>query len=334
MPSRPTLSSIAKSLRLSISTVSRALDDHPRISPETKAKVMAKAKEMHFVKNPAARHLRSNKTQNIGVILPNIKEEFFFQAFSGIEDFFEPIDYHLMVNQSHDNYEREQEIARKMLDKRIDGLLVSVAVKTNHYGHFKAFEKYGIPIVFFDRVPRNYPCNKVFNDNALGATKLIEFLIQMGLKRIALINGPGNLHVAHERLNGFLSAMVKHNLPSDNRYVKTSNLSLIETQNCMRQLLELENRPQAVITFNDYVAMHAITFCRQRGIKDIYFVSFANLEITKIMDNPPIASIEQFPYSLGQTAATLLFKKMEERDCSNYETFEIPTEIKIYSSNL
>jgi DNA-binding LacI/PurR family transcriptional regulator len=328
-----TIKNIAKELGISTSTVSRALHNHPRIGAKTKEKVKALANKLHYVPNPAALLLKKNKTLTIGVLLPFLKEEFFSIAISAIEDAVLPHDYHVMVCQSRDNLEREKKMIDSFIRIRIDGLIASVSAETNHYGHFKLMEDYGIPVVFFDRVPRNFEANKVSSNVTSGAKEAIRFLVNKGIKKIALINAPGNLQVADERLNGYLEAISIFGLETSPKYIKSSNLTQESTEQAINELCQLEDRPEAVLTFNDYVAMHAMSTCRKIGVspnKDILFVSFANLPITGILENPPIASVEQFPYEMGYKAAELLLKRIENDAPLPYEEVIMPTELRIH----
>jgi LacI family transcriptional regulator, repressor for deo operon, udp, cdd, tsx, nupC, and nupG len=328
-----TIKNIAEELGISPSTVSRALHDHPRIGKKTKEKVRELANKMFYVPNPAALLLKNNKTLTIGVLLPFLKEEFFSMAITAIEDAVLPHDYHVMVCQSRDNLEREKKMIDSFIRTRIDGLIASVSAETNHYGHFKLMEEYGIPVVFFDRVPRNFEANKVKSNATSGAIEAIQFLVNKGIKRIAIINAPGNLQASDERLNGYLEAISKYGLKTSPKYIKSSNLTQESTEQAILELCELEERPEAILTFNDYVAMHAMSACRKIGVspnKDIIFVSFANLPITSILENPPMASVEQFPYEMGFKAAELLLSLIENDNPQPYKDIVIPTELRIH----
>ncbi|AWV98314.1 LacI family DNA-binding transcriptional regulator [Arcticibacterium luteifluviistationis] len=328
-----TIKNIALELGISASTVSRALNDHPRIGTKTKERVRELAKKLHYVPNPAARLLKNNKTLKIGILLPFLKEEFFSMAISAIEDAVLPHNYHVMVSQSRDNLEREKKMVDAFISTRIDGLIVSVSAETNHYGHFKVLEDYGIPVVFFDRVPRNFEANKVHSNVTTGTIAVIQFLVNKGIKKIAIINGPGNLQASDERLNGYLETINKFGLSTSQKYIKSSNLTREETTKGMFELCDLTERPEAVLTFNDYVALDAMAACRQKGLipnKDILFVSFANLPFTSLLENPPMASVEQFPSVMGTRSAELLLTRMQSDEPLPYEEIVLKSELRIH----
>ncbi len=329
-----TIKQIAKELGISASTVSRALRDNPRISKATTKKVKELAEKWHYVPNPAAKLLKNNRTYTIGVLLPFLKEEFFSMAISGIEDTLMPKNYHVMVSQSRDSLEREKMMVNSFLASRIDGLIASVSAETNHYGHFKRLEEYGIPVIFFDRVPRNYESHKIKSNVTYGAIETMRFLADKGIKRIGLINGPGNLEVSEERLNGYLEATMKFGLKTSQKYIKSTNLTKEETEKCMAEIAALDELPQAILTFNDYVALHAMSACRKLGLtpnKDILFVSFANLPITSFLENPPVASVEQFATKMGEEAADLLLQCIENKNqMFDYKQIMVDTELRIH----
>jgi DNA-binding LacI/PurR family transcriptional regulator len=309
-----TIKEIAQELGISISTVSRALQNNPRIGLRTREKVWEVAKLRHYVPNPAAIFLKKNRTFTIGVLLPHLQEEFFSMAITGIEDVALEKGYNVVVSQSRDKFEREEKALKSFLSSRVDGVIASVAAETNNYSHFKALENYGTPLVFFDRVPRNLEANKVRCNITQGAFEAVEFLMKKGVKKIALLNGSSNMGASDERLNGYLMAIEKFKLKTSPSYIKSTDLSKEDSIEKMLELLALKEPPEAILTFNDYLALYAMQVCKQKGIvpnKDILFVSFANLPMTFYLDNPPLASVEQFAYNMGVKSAELLISIIE-----------------------
>jgi DNA-binding LacI/PurR family transcriptional regulator len=309
-----TIKEIAEELHVSISTVSRALQGDTRIGLRTRQRVNELAKTLHYTPNPAALLLKKGKTSTIGVILPYLKEEFFSMAITGIEDIISEKGYNVVVSQSRDCYEREIKAIKSFINSRVDGVIISLSVETENYDHFKELEEYGIPVVFFDRTPINFPAHTVKCNVIQGAHQVINYLISKGITKIALLNASENLGVSQERLEGYLSAIRENGLEIIPNYIKFSNLSKEDTSVKMLELLALDEKPQAILAFNDYVALNAMQICKQQGFipnKDVYFVSFANLPICTYMENPPIASVEQFAYNMGEKAAQILVEVMD-----------------------
>lgn len=306
-----TIKEIAQRLNVSISTVSRALHNHPSIGLRTKMQVQKLAEELHYEPNQAAISFKQGKTMTLGVILPSLGEEFFSIAINGIEDVATENRYTVLIGQSHDNTEREAQIVDTMRRHRVDGLVVSLAKTTRSYEHFEQLKKYNIPIVFFDRVPDNKDAFSVSCNLHSSSVELVDWLVSKGHKRIGFIKGPDAIVHSGQRLSGYYEGLKKHNIKPDTSLVVMTDLSSAKTNDAMHKLLALKNRPDAVMAFNDYVALDAIKYTKSKGLKvnkDIVFVSYANLPVTSYMDNPPIASVEQFPYQQAEKATRVLLQ--------------------------
>jgi len=310
-----TLKEIAKRLNFSVSTVSRALHNHPSIGLRTTAQVHKLAKELNYEPNQSALLFKQQKTHTIGVILPNLKEEFFSQAINGIEDVAKENKYSVLIGQSHDDVEQEKQIIKAMKDHRVDGLIISISKHTKNYDHLTGMGNYNIPIVFFDRVPDLATVNKVTSDIQAGTRLAIEFLIQKGHRRIGVINGPAEMKSCMERTNAYIDVLKKKKIKIDLSLIASTDLTQEKTYEAMEQLLTLKQPPTAIVTINDYVALDAIQFARKAKLKinkDICFVSYANLPITNYLEFPPLASVEQFPYEQAKKATEILFKQFEK----------------------
>ena len=325
MKKAPTIKEIARMLNLSISTVSRALHNSEDISPATTKRVKEVADELGYEPNQTALFLKSGKTLTLGVILPHLSEAFFSEAISGIEDFASEHNYNVLMGQSHDDTEREKKIVEAMKNHRVDGILVSIAKNTKDFTHFDNLKKYDIPVVFFDRVPDRKEANTVTCKMEAAMQEAVEFLVKNGHTRIAFINGPKDLLATRERLRGYENALKSLHVAMNNQFVVHSDLSPDATYRAMQHLLTLKPGPSAVIAFNDYVALDAMQYARKMNIKinkDISFVSFANLPVWSYMENPPLASVEQFPYRQGQRATEMILDILNApRTAKQHEKF-------------
>ena len=331
-----TLKEIARRLNFSVSTVSRALHNHPSIGLRTTAQVQNLARELNYEPNQTALLFKQQKTNTIGVILPNLKEEFFSQAINGIEDVAKQNKYSVLIGQSHDDVEQEKQIVTAMKNQRVDGLVVSISKYTQNYDHLTGMGKYNIPIVFFDRVPDLPTVHKVSSDISSGTKQAIEFLIKKGHKRIGVINGPEEMKSCMERTNAYMDVLKKKRIKIDLSLIVSTDLTQEKTYEAMEQLLKLKLRPTAIVTINDYVALDAIQFARKAKLKinkDISFVSYANLPITNYLEFPPLASVEQFPYQQAKKATEILFelfeKEKSERTENNYQNILIEGQLVV-----
>lgn len=327
-----TIKEIASRLNVSISTVSRALHNHPSIGLRTKMEVQKLARELNYEPNQAAISFKQGKTLTIGVILPNLGEEYFSIAINGIEDVATKNNYTVLIGQSHDDMEREKRIVDTMRRQRIDGLIVSLSKNTKSYEHFEQLKKYKIPVVFFDRVPDLADAYCVSCNLENSSVGLVDWLVSKGHKQIGFIKGPDAITHSRQRLNGYYEGLKKNKLKVDNTFIVQTDLVKKKTQDAMQKLLALKNRPTAVITFNDYVALDAIKYTRSQGLKinkDIFFVSYANLPITSYLDNPPLASVEQFPYQQAEKATDILLRLIQSKGLDESIPKKIVLESKV-----
>lgn len=328
----PTIKEIAKILKISVSTVSRALSNHPRIGIGTRERVQKLAKEIGYEPNTQAIFFKQKKTYVIGVIVPYIREDFFSEAISGIELAAMQNEYTILFGQSYDNQEQEIKVVDAMKKQRVDGLIISLSKATNSYGHLEALEKYDIPVVYFDRVPPFANAHKVFCNLYRGTVDMVGWLFNKGYRRIGFINGPDKLHTSKARLNGYIEGISKHKLKVDMQLVEKTDFSKQSTYEAMGKLLTLKKLPTAIITFNDYVHMDAVQYAQKQHIlvnKDIVFVSYANLPITNYTAHPPLVSIEQYPYSQGEKAMEILMeilkvKSSDKPPPEQYHVHEMP----------
>lgn len=312
-----TIKEIAKRLNVSVSTVSRALHNHPSIGLRTKMQVQKLAQELNYEPNQAAISFKQGKTFTIGVLLPNLGEEFFSIAINGIEEVAIRNNYTVLIGQSHDDSEREKQVLDTMRRHRVDGILVSLSKNTDSLEHFDQLAKYNIPVVFFDRVPDNPDTYSVSCDLRQSSVQLVDWLVGRGNKAIGFIKGPEKIIPSQERLNGYYEGLRKNDLPVDEAYLVHTDLSKEQTWAAMDQLFSLKKKPTAIIAFNDYVALDAIKYARSKGMrinKDISFVSYANLPVTSYLDEPPVASVEQFPYEQASRAAEMLLHLIHHRE--------------------
>lgn len=313
----PTIKEIAKKLKVSVSTVSRALSNHPRIGLSTRERVQQLAKEMNYEPNAKAIFFKQKKTHVIGVVLPYIREDFFSAAISGIETAAMVHDYTILFGQSYDDPEQEKKVVDAMKKQRVDGLIISLSKHTNKYDHLLALDKYNIPVVYFDRVPTFENAHKVYCNLYKGTVEMVGWLFNKGYRRIAFINGPDKLQASKERLNGYIEGVSKQKLKVDMQLVEKTDLSKESTQDAMKKLLEMKNPPTAIITFNDYVHMDAVQYAQKHNIKvnkDIVFVSYANLPITSYTAFPPLVSIEQYPHNQGRRSMEIMIDILNEKN--------------------
>jgi DNA-binding LacI/PurR family transcriptional regulator len=320
-----TIKDLAKALNLSPSTVSRALRDHPDISPETKRRVVSLAEKLDYHPDSIAQSLQTRKTKTIGVIVPEIKQPFFASVINGIEELAYAAGYTIIVCQSNESYDRECVYARTLMSYRIAGLLVSLSQTTRNLDHFKMLQRRDVPIVFFDRVSDDIHASKVVVDDYNGAFTAVDHLIKSGYRRIAHLAGPKILSISKNRLTGYKEALKQNNLLMSEDLVVYGGLDYTDGVVGFHKLLNLEDLPDAVFAVNDPVATGAFVTIKEHGLKipeDIALVGFSNTNISALLD-PPLTTVEQPSYEIGKFAAQLLLEQIQNNDDAFVPKFKV-----------
>lgn len=324
-----TIKDIAKALNISTSTVSRALRDSYHISEETKKMVVEYAKKMNYRPNPIALSLKENRSRSIGVIVPEIANNFFSQAINGIEDIAYNRGYHVVIFQSHELMEREKTNVQHLSDRKVDGLLISLSGTTTDISHL---ENQSFPIVYFDRVPEKSNSHKVVVDNFDGAFKATEFLLKNGKKTIAHITSPPVLSITKERVAGYKSALEKYGIEIDEDLIRYSNFSLEEVSSAIQAILN-DFKPDAFFLGSDRVALACFKAFKKLDTelqKNISLIGFTNLGVAELLE-PPLNTISQPAFKMGQKAAEILLGIIENKKKNPipYETITLETELHI-----
>jgi DNA-binding LacI/PurR family transcriptional regulator len=312
-----TIIDIAKRLRISPSTVSRALRDHPDIKQETKELVRQIAAELHYSPNPIAQSLKSNRTTTIGVMVPEIKHDFFSSAISGIEEIAYRSGYTIILCQSNESLEREVVNANVLMHHRVAGLVVSISQSTRSGAHFEDLLRRKIPVVFFDRVCADVEASKVVTDDYKSAFDAVTFLAGRGYKKIAHFAGPRELEMCKLRLNGYMEALKHAGLPALSNLICFGGLHEQDGYSSLSVLLQRNELPDAILGINDPVAIGAYQKIKESGLKipgDVALVGFSNNKITSLID-PPMTTVEQPSFDMGKRAAELLIDEIEGRLC-------------------
>lgn len=308
-----TIKDIARELGISPSTVSRALKDHPDISQETKRLVNELATRYNYKPNIIALSLRSQRSNVIGVVIPELVHFFFSSVISGIEEVANKHGYSVMISQSGEDFNREVAVCDVFLNSIIDGMIVSVSKETNDYSHFKRFEDEGIPIVFFDRIIEEIHSDRVIIDDFDGAYQAAEHLIIQGRRKIVHFSGPQNRLIGQNRLNGYLKAMRDNGVVIDEKLIihcDTFQSALVETQ----KLIDSGVKFDSIFTVNDFTAAGVIKILTRNGIKipqDVSVVGFGD-DQTSMMVEPTLTTVSQPGYEMGKKAMEQLIRRITQ----------------------
>lgn len=308
-----TIYDIAKHLNISATTVSRGLKDHPTINKNTRKKIFEAAKHLGYRSNTFASSLRSKKTFTLGVIVPRLNSHFMSSALAGMEDAASRENYNLIISQSLENAEKEVANAHTMFNKRVDGLLASLAYDTENIDHFAPFFKKGIPVVFFDRIYPHRDSTSIVIDNYKAAYDVTKHLIDQGCRRIMHLGGNMLRNVYADRLKGYKQALRDHSISFDEKkLLYISRLSEEAGTKAAEHILKMTAKPDAVFSANDTAAVYCMLKLKEAGIRiptDIAFAGFNNDPVSKIIE-PNLTTINYSGYAVGETAVNTLINHL------------------------
>jgi len=334
-----TIKDIAKALGLSTSTVSRALRGSYEISAETKKLVLEYAEKLNYRPNPIAQSLKEKRSRSIGIVVCEIANNFFSQVINGIESVAYKKGYYVIISQSHESYEREVSNTQYLASRSVDGLLVSLSTETTDLSHLKKLHEKGLPIVFFDRITEEMPTHKVIANNFNGAYQATEHLLRSGFKRIAHVTISPHLSITKERLAGYKAALSDNGVPFDEslvKYCKYGGLIFSETEQAVEALLGLEKKADAIVAASDKLSTGCLTALAKRNISipdEMGLVGFTNSLLTEVF-HPPMTSIRQPAFEMGQVAMEMLIQIIESRrPVTEFETRVLNTELTIRASS-
>lgn len=299
-----TIYDIAKLMRLSPATISRALNDHPAINSKTKASIVAKSEELGYRSNTFATNLRKRTTQTLGIIVPRLNSSFMSSVLAGMEQAANKAGYNLLISQSLESEKKEKANATTMYNSRVDGLLVSVAYDSESYEHFETFIRKDIPVLFFDRIIEHPKCTGVVIDNHAAGYQATEHLIQQGCRRIMHVTGSLKRNVYIERCSGYREALTRHGLTSDKSMIRETDLSHeagIEAADAWEQMA---GRPTGIFIANDVCAVSFMKAVQEKGFRipeDVAVVGFNNDQLSQVIE-PKLTTVHYPGQQMGAVA--------------------------------
>lgn len=332
MKSKATLKQIAKELGVSVSTVSKALNDSPEISEPTKIRVQEYAKLKNYKPNVIGLNLKNRSTRTIGVIIPNILNSFFAKVFTGIEKVADEKGYKVITCISNESLEKEIGALEMLSNGTIDGFILSIsqeAQKLQQFGHFKSIINEGTPIVMFDRTADEVNCDKVVVDDLDSAINATEHLIKTGCKKIALFSSINNLSVGKLRVDGYKIALENAGLKVDDKLIVLSETA--EDFDSITNDFFDKNKVDAVFAVDEHASVMAMKMAIKKGMKipeELSVIGFADGVWSRRM-TPSLSTVSQHGPEIGEEAVKMLIEKLESKE-ENYthKTTVIKTELR------
>ncbi|RYY20474.1 MAG: LacI family transcriptional regulator, partial [Cytophagaceae bacterium] len=260
-----TLKQLAQQLGLASSTVSRALRNGSDISADTKHRVQAMAAQLHYQPHAYASGLRSQLSHTIGVVVPEVNDQFFSQAIDGIEEIARQNGYHTLICLTHDSYALEADVTRQLTRGRVDGVLISLAGETQRPAHLEQLRSRGVPLVFFDRVSEALDTATVTTNDFEAAYQATEHLLAAGCRRVAYLLMSSQLAIGHQRQQGYEAALHAHGLPLDPALVVEVSGSNAENVARIKALLQHQPAIDGLFASTGRLALSTYQACQELG---------------------------------------------------------------------
>ncbi|QNH61129.1 LacI family DNA-binding transcriptional regulator [Hymenobacter sediminicola] len=334
---RISISDLAEQLGLSISTISRALNNASDVSEATRQQVWALAEKLNYRPNTLAAALRKGRSNMLGVIVPHINGAFFPAVVHGIEEVASKAGFSVMICQSNEDEAQEKKHIEALLNAQVDGVLVSMSNTTRDLSHFEKVRHQATPLVFFDRMPALQNACGVVVDDYRGAYQVMEHLIKQGCRRIAHLAGPQTINTTFDRHRAYHDALLAHNLPYNAQLViPLAGSGTAAGAAAMQQLLARTPRPDAVFSAYDFAAAGALQAIEEHGLRvpqDMALVGFSNEPFTTMI-KPQLTSVDQRGQLMGEVAVQLFLQILKRTEYFTGQRIVLKPTLIIRNSSL
>lgn len=327
------LEDIARQLKLSVATISRALSGDPKVKTSTRNRVLQTAARLGYVPNTLARSLRNGRTNTLGVLLPKYDDPFFMEVIKGIESLARQRGYKVLISSSEQSYQQEYENILIFQQGIIDGLLLCLSKETINYQHLHNLISRNIPLVQFDCVTTSIDSDQITSDDLDGAFTAVKYLIELGHRRIAYIGGPKKLENYQNRYQGFLNGLNEYQLKMNPDYVLHTPFGDFEEDGAaINAFIDAwPTLPDAIFASTDTLAILAMKKLKKLGHqipKDIAIVGFGNLPLASICE-PELTTIAQPSFSMGELAAKLLLDRINQPNQQSTASQQVELKTKL-----
>ena len=327
-----TLKEIAETFGISITTVSKALKNYSDVSEKTRKAVIALAEELSYTPNSFAVNLRTKESKTIGLIIPEVVHHFFSNVINGIIAEAEKKGYLVIILQSNESLELEKKQVALLINKRVDGIIMSLSNESNNDFHIKEILRKEIPFVQFDKISKLISSSKVIINDQKAAMEAVQHLIDKGCKKIAHIRGPENPQNAIDRFIGYKKALEKNGIPYDSKLVYScKNVTFEEGIEFAKQIVDEHPDVDGIFVITDLVAVGVLAYFNEKGIQvpnQIAVIGFSNWFMSQVI-TPKLSTVDQPSYEMGVAAFSLL---LEEMICRKDGKVFIPRTIELETS--
>lgn len=304
---------VASRAGVSVATVSRVLNDHPAVRPGTRTRVLAAVAELGYRPNVVARSLRTERTRTLGLVISDVLNPFFTELARSVEDEARAHGYSVIFGNADEQPDLQDHHVRTLLDRRIDGLLVSPTGGANQL--MVEADQAGSPMVFVDRWINGVDVPVVRTDGRQAVRDLVAHLLSLGHRRLAIIAGLASTTTGSERVEAFREALREHGLPLPRHYIGKGDFQAASGRHATARFLDLSRPPDAVFATDNLMALGAMDEIRSRGLRipdDISLAAFDDIAWF-VHTDPPITAVAQPTGELGRAAVRTLIDRVEGR---------------------
>ncbi|SFU14022.1 transcriptional regulator, LacI family [Algoriphagus locisalis] len=327
---RISITDIAQALQVTPSTVSRALNGGGKVSEKKRQEIISLAKKLGYRPNPIAKSLLENRTNTIGLILPEFTHHFYSRVLAGIESVTSQAGYQLLICTSNENQNQEIKSTLTLLDARVDGILATISKMNDKFEHIQEVMDSGTPLVLVDRFSEEIETPYVISDDFKGAFSAVDYLCQIGCKNILHIKGPDNLSTTFNRFMGYKEALRKHEIEVKEELVlESSDPKLVEKiRFCLGDL-----HADGAFTYSDYLAFEIYKLAAELKItipEELSVIGYADEPISTYI-NPTLSTVNQQPFEMGAMSANYLLNKIND-SASPLEASRVDTKLILRES--
>ena len=300
---------IARECKVSATTVSRALNNSSEISKKTREFILKTCDERGYIPNSSARSLILNKTNMIGLLIPDITNQYYAYVSKGVSSYLETIGYGLVLCNSDRNKENENRYINFLSQKRVDGIIL-IPVKPKACDYKKIIEN--VPLVMVDNYVNDLEISYVGNDNYAGARKIVTHMIKQGYRKIGVILGDQSSSASNERLKAYKDVLIENSIEINEEILLSSSATFEDGFKLAKVLIN--QKVEAIFTINDSVAMGVMKYCHMNDIhipKDIGIAGYDDIEQAAMLP-VPLTTIHQRKFELGRIAAKILIDEIND----------------------
>lgn len=328
-----TLKQIAETLGISITTVSKALKGYTDVNENTRKSVLELAERLHYMPNSFAVNLRTQESKTIGLVIPEVVHHFFSNVIRGIIEEAEKNGYLVIILQSSESAAFEKKQIELLIQKRVDGIIISLSNESNNETYLTQIISKEIPLVQFDKIAKLIPSSKVIINDQKAAYNAVSHLIAKGCKKIAHIRGPVNPQNAIDRFLGYKKALEDHNISFDPKLVYTcTNVTFEEGIDFAEQIIKNHPDVDGIFAITDLVAVGVLAYCNDNGIhvpQKIKLIGFSNWFMSQVV-SPKLSTVEQPSFEMGKQAFNVLLEEINAKKVGiafSPKTIELDTTI-------